>query len=137
MSTNTESTSESSSFHTSRTQVITPTVTKLLSLTTPFEQTRGCDSHFARTSVLPSGRPKCLVPILLSTAEPACYPPGWGGVIRTSCFNFYLAVCFSGWVYYDMQTTTSELSIARCCNRCVLSHCSALKKYSNQGTGLQ
>ncbi|KAH7248575.1 uncharacterized protein BKA55DRAFT_569473 [Fusarium redolens] len=117
MSTNTESTSESSSFNTSTTQVITPTATKLLSLTTPFEQPPGCDSNFVQTSVFPSGHPKSPVPIILSTADSSCYPSGWEDVIRTSRFDFYPAVCPSGWIYYDMQTTTSELSMARCCNK--------------------
>jgi len=96
-----------------------PTVTKILSLTTPFEQPRGCDSKFNHTSVFPSGRPKSPVPILLSTAESSCYTSGWGDVIRTSRFDFYPAVCLNGWIYYDMQTTTSELSMARCCNICL------------------
>ncbi|KAF4337299.1 hypothetical protein FBEOM_8812 [Fusarium beomiforme] len=116
MATNTEFTSENPSLVPSKTETSTPTVTKLITLSTPFEQPHGCDLNFIHTSVFPSGHSKSPVPILLSTHRPSCYPSGWEDVVRTSHFDFYPAVCPSGWIYYNMKTTTSKLSMAVCCN---------------------
>ncbi|KAF4439479.1 hypothetical protein F53441_12586 [Fusarium austroafricanum] len=109
------SNADSSTTAPSSTSQVMPTVTKLISLTTPFKQPSGCDSNFAKTSVLPT-RTTSTVPILLSTAEPSCYPSGWEDVIHESRLDFYPAVCPSGWTYHTMRTTYSGLSVATCCN---------------------
>ncbi|KAH6958133.1 hypothetical protein DER45DRAFT_612653 [Fusarium avenaceum] len=95
------------------------TITKLLGPTTPFKQPSACESNFAETSALSTNnRTTYTVPVLQSTAKPSCYPPAWKDAALESRFDFYPAVCPSGWVYYSMgiDQMDGDISTAWCCN---------------------
>ncbi|KAM5355680.1 hypothetical protein ACJ41O_002326 [Fusarium nematophilum] len=96
----------------------TATATELLTLTTPFEQPRGCGSHWMTTSALATdGDSTSTVPILVSKAVPSCYPSGWEDSVPESRFRFNAAACPRGWDSDRIgQDAGTGSSTAICCN---------------------
>jgi len=111
------------------------TVTELATLTTPFLQPPGCESHWTLTSApisLPanelrgnsSSTPISTYSVLLVSKHVAsCHPSGWDRILppRVDTLHFYPGVCPSAWTYYSMAAPSSQAlsSTAFCCNRSI------------------
>lgn len=93
------------------------TSSTVLALTTPFVQPSGC-SHWTPTSLAGRRNAAAPPPILMSSADPSCYP---SGMLAPSYpqYNVYFspAVCPSGWIYNHMSELLSYHSTAKCCQR--------------------
>ncbi|KAL3482637.1 hypothetical protein BJX62DRAFT_245699 [Aspergillus germanicus] len=95
------------------TATVTPTVTDLLSFTTPFIETGNCFNFANRLKPSVVRGETQYSPYLVS--DPAnegfttCQPSGWGSVVPESRFSFSPAVCPSGWAAWEIGTTAAEV----------------------------
>ncbi|KAL2830154.1 hypothetical protein BJY01DRAFT_227450 [Aspergillus pseudoustus] len=104
----------------------TPTVTDLLSFTTPFIETGNCYKYAQKLRPSVVRGETQYSPYLVSdpTLEgfTSCQPSGWASVVPGSRFSFSPAVCPSGWAAWEIGTTTPEvgsavITTAWCCDR--------------------